>query len=123
MTWRMNSNASARLAAPVGTNRLLPPIDDPAVVPPRPAGITAMRTFSAAPNLRSVTRSFEPLVYIDGMPVNMYGNTTSVDDLIRPDDLEGIEVYGGASVPIQFVRDGPQGSNCGAVMLWTKLRV
>jgi hypothetical protein len=65
----------------------------------------------------------EPLVFIDGQAVNMYGTTTSVDDLIRPEDLEGIEVYGGASVPIQFVRDGPMGSNCGAVMLWTKLRV
>jgi len=65
----------------------------------------------------------EPLVYIDGQSVNMYGTATSVDDLIRPEDIEGIEVYGGASVPIQFVRDGPMGSNCGAVMLWTKLRI
>lgn len=66
----------------------------------------------------------EPLVYIDGMQVNMYGGSAfSVDDLVRPDDLEGIEVYSGASVPIQFVRDGPLGSNCGAVLLWTKQRV
>lgn len=66
----------------------------------------------------------EPLVFIDGMQVNMYGGGAfTVDDLVRPDDLEGIEVYSGASIPIQFVRDGPMGSNCGAVLLWTKQRV
>jgi hypothetical protein len=65
----------------------------------------------------------EPLVFIDGMQVTSYGSTTSVDDLIRPEDLEGVEVYSGASVPIQFVRDGTVNTNCGAVMLWTKLRV
>jgi hypothetical protein len=62
-------------------------------------------------------------VFIDGMQASMYGNTFSVDDLVRPDDLEGIEVYSGASIPIQFVRDGPMGTNCGAIMLWTKQRV
>ncbi|HEU4562265.1 MAG TPA: carboxypeptidase regulatory-like domain-containing protein [Longimicrobium sp.] len=65
----------------------------------------------------------EPLVFIDGMHVNMYGAAFTVDDLVRPDDLEGIEVYSGASIPIQFVRDGPGGTQCGAVMLWTKQRV
>ncbi|HYH79670.1 MAG TPA: carboxypeptidase regulatory-like domain-containing protein [Longimicrobium sp.] len=88
----------------------------------RVAGLTFRTTRRGTVALRA-RGGCEPLVYIDGMHVNMYGNTTSVDDLVRPDDLEGIEVYGGASVPIQFVRDGATNSNCGAVMLWTKLRV
>lgn len=84
---------------------------------------------SVRPNRRGQTAlrargGCEPLVFIDGMQVNMYGGSAfSVDDLVRPDDLEGIEVYSGASVPIQFVRDGPLGSNCGAILLWTKQRV
>jgi hypothetical protein len=61
----------------------------------------------------------QPQVYLDGMDVNMFGNTTSVDDLVRPADLEGIEVYGSSSIPVEFVRNHP-GDECGAVMLWTR---
>ncbi len=61
----------------------------------------------------------QPQVYLDGMDVNMFGNTTSVDDLVRPADLEGIEVYGSSSIPVEFVRNHP-GNECGAVMLWTR---
>jgi hypothetical protein len=61
----------------------------------------------------------EPQVYLDGMDVSMFGNATSVDDLVRPEDLEGIEVYGSSSVPVEFVRNKPQ-NECGAVMLWTR---
>jgi hypothetical protein len=61
----------------------------------------------------------EPQVYVDGMDVSMFGNVTSVDDLTRPEDLEGIEVYGSSSIPVEFVRNKPQ-NQCGAVMLWTR---
>jgi len=61
----------------------------------------------------------EPQVYIDGMDVAMFGTATSVDDLVRPADLEGIEVYGSASIPVEFIRNHP-GDECGAVMLWTR---
>jgi hypothetical protein len=61
----------------------------------------------------------EPQVYLDGMDVQMFGTATSVDDLVRPEDLEGIEVYGSASVPVEFIRNHP-GDECGAVMLWTR---
>jgi hypothetical protein len=61
----------------------------------------------------------EPQVYLDGMDVQMFGTATSVDDLVRPEDLEGIEVYGAASVPVEFIRNHP-GDECGAVMLWTR---
>jgi len=102
------------------------------------AAVRAVRTsdvlrrvagISVRPNRRGQTAlrargGCEPLVFIDGMQVSMYGGGSySVDDLVRPDDLEGVEVYSGASIPIQFVRDGPQGTNCGAIMLWTKQRV
>ncbi|HEX9939859.1 MAG TPA: carboxypeptidase regulatory-like domain-containing protein [Longimicrobium sp.] len=88
----------------------------------RVAGITMRPTRRGGVALRA-RGGCEPLVFIDGMQASMYGNTFSVDDLVRPDDLEGIEVYSGASIPIQFVRDGPMGTNCGAIMLWTKQRV
>ena len=88
----------------------------------RMAGLSMRPTRRGGAALRA-RGGCEPLVFIDGMHVNMYGSTFSVDELVRPDDLEGIEVYSGASIPIQFVRDGPGGTQCGAVMLWTKQRV
>jgi Carboxypeptidase regulatory-like domain/TonB-dependent Receptor Plug Domain len=91
----------------------------------RVAGISVRPTRRGQTSLRG-RGGCEPLVFIDGMQVNMYGGTInaySVDDLVRPDDLEGVEVYSGASVPIQFVRDGPVNTNCGAILLWTKQRV
>jgi hypothetical protein len=64
----------------------------------------------------------EPLVYIDGVQVSMYGTTTTIDDLVQPGDLEGVEVYDSSNMPAEFQRE-LRGSMCGAVMLWTKLRV
>jgi hypothetical protein len=61
----------------------------------------------------------EPQVYLDGMDVSMFGTATTVDDLVQPEDLEGIEVYGSSSIPVEYVRNRP-GDECGAVMLWTR---
>lgn len=61
----------------------------------------------------------EPQVYLDGMDVNMFGTANTVDDLVRPEDLEGVEVYGSSSIPVEFIRNHP-GDECGAVMLWTR---
>ncbi|HKP76068.1 MAG TPA: Plug domain-containing protein, partial [Longimicrobiaceae bacterium] len=61
----------------------------------------------------------EPQVYLDGMDVSMFGTATTVDDLVRPEDLEGVEVYGSSSIPVEFIRNTP-GDQCGAVMLWTR---
>jgi hypothetical protein len=61
----------------------------------------------------------EPQVYLDGMDVSMFGTATTVDDLVRPEDLEGVEVYGSSTIPVEFVRNHP-GDECGAVMLWTR---
>ena len=65
----------------------------------------------------------EPLVFIDGMEASLFGGAFSVDEMVNIEDLEGIEVYSAASTPIQYVRDGPRGTNCGAVLFWTKQRV
>jgi hypothetical protein len=62
----------------------------------------------------------EPTVYIDGMDVSMYRDAVTVDDMVSPGDLEGVEVYGSAAIPVEFVRNTP-GNQCGAVMFWTKM--
>ncbi|HSU12967.1 TonB-dependent receptor plug domain-containing protein [Longimicrobium sp.] len=64
----------------------------------------------------------EPLVFIDGMQVSMYGATTTIDDLVQPGDLEGVEIYDASTIPVEFVRN-LRGSMCGAIVMWTKLHV
>jgi carboxypeptidase family protein/TonB-dependent receptor-like protein len=64
----------------------------------------------------------EPLVYVDGVQVTMYGPTMTIDDLVQPGDLEGVEIYDASTLPPEFVRDN-RGSMCGAIMFWTKLEV
>jgi hypothetical protein len=61
----------------------------------------------------------EPLVFIDGIEASAFGTTLTVDELVRPGDLEGIEVYGAAAIPPQFMRNHP-GNECGAVLIWTR---
>lgn len=56
-----------------------------------------------------------PAVYLDGM--RMAGGAGSIDLWTRPEDLEGIEVYHGATVPVDL--SGP-GTDCGVVLLWTR---
>jgi hypothetical protein len=56
-------------------------------------------------------------VYIDGVSLFEFDIGT-----LRPDDLEGIEVYHGASVPVEYQRlVDPDGVYpCGAVLVWTR---
>jgi hypothetical protein len=55
-----------------------------------------------------------PRVFLDGVPITLAG--TSIDELVHPADLEGIEVYRGPSeLPALF----SQGA-CGAIALWTR---
>lgn len=55
-----------------------------------------------------------PRVYLDGVPIRLLGMT--IDDLIQPMNLEGIEVYRGpGETPVEFA----QGA-CGAIVLWTR---
>lgn len=58
-----------------------------------------------------------PEVFIDGMKV-MQG-ADEVDNLVRPNEVEGVEVYTGqAGVPPQY--GGMAGGDCGVVLIWTK---
>jgi hypothetical protein len=55
-----------------------------------------------------------PSVYLDGVPIGLLGMT--IDDLIQPMNLEGIELYRGpAETPVEFARNA-----CGAIVLWTR---
>ena len=55
-----------------------------------------------------------PRIYLDGMPIR----TTSIDDLVSPVELEGVEVYRSAvEAPAELTGSG---SSCGVVALWTR---
>jgi len=43
-----------------------------------------------------------------------------LDSFVRPGEVSAIETYPGSNVPAQFTTIG---SNCAAVVVWTKLRV
>ncbi|HEX5724891.1 MAG TPA: carboxypeptidase regulatory-like domain-containing protein [Longimicrobiaceae bacterium] len=59
-----------------------------------------------------------PRLFVDGQEVTLLGE--SVDDVVRPGDLEGIEVYSGAGYPLEFGR-GDRGT-CGAILIWTRMQ-
>jgi hypothetical protein len=54
-----------------------------------------------------------PTFYVDGVAAD---SGPSLDMFLRPDDVEGIEVYSTATVPPQYAR-----SACGAVLIWTRV--
>jgi len=55
-----------------------------------------------------------PVVYIDG--VESYDGSESLDDMISPTDILGIESYSGlGEAPVQYQTNG-----CGVLLVWTK---
>jgi hypothetical protein len=67
-------------------------------------------------NIVRTLEGCQPAVYLDGVRFPLMGE--SIDDIVNPSQLEGIEVYThAAEVPAQFT--GPR-SNCGVIALWTK---
>jgi hypothetical protein len=59
-----------------------------------------------------------PQVFLDGVPYALLGGET-IDDVVSPTQLEGIEVYRhAAEVPAEFLTAG---SSCGAIVLWTRI--
>jgi hypothetical protein len=57
-----------------------------------------------------------PAFYIDGIHVRMLGLT--IDDLVQPRALEGIEIYrSAADAPVEYT--GVRGG-CGVLLLWTR---
>jgi hypothetical protein len=52
-----------------------------------------------------------PDLWVDGV---LAGTTANLDSFLRTEEVEGVEVYKGAELPIEF------GSNlCGAIVVWT----
>lgn len=58
-------------------------------------------------------------IYMDGLLMNRPGDTDFIlDDIVRPEEIEGIEVYRGlSSVPAAFAT---QDARCGVVAIWTR---
>jgi hypothetical protein len=61
-----------------------------------------------------------PAVFLDGVPLDPIGLLPldmNINDMVNPDDVEGIEVYkGGATIPPEFLMFG----GCGVVAIWTR---
>lgn len=56
-----------------------------------------------------------PQIILDNMPVSV---GDEIDDMVKPQDIAGVEVYRGASeVPGRFLGNR---NNCGLVVIWTK---
>ena len=58
--------------------------------------------------------------HLDGTPVRGLGGRMgeSIDDLVRPQEIEGVEIYVSASsLAAEF---GGSTSQCGVVAIWTK---
>lgn len=53
-----------------------------------------------------------PDIWIDGV---LADKTFSVNEMVKPDQVAGIEVYDASSAPAQYTRGA-----CGAVLIWTK---
>jgi hypothetical protein len=70
-------------------------------------------------NLVSVRGGFglcEPALYIDGHRVRQSAQST-LDDILNPQDVEGVEVYStGSTAPVQFYDP----SACGVILFWTR---
>jgi hypothetical protein len=80
-------------------------------------GVTllALRPFGHVVRMRGCRA--RPLIYIDGMRLP----GAEIDDVIRPDDIAGMEVYKSpAGVPAQFM--DRENSGCGTILIWTRIR-
>ncbi len=59
-----------------------------------------------------------PLIFLDGQFVGGGASYINLDDLVDPDEVEGIEIYSGvATIPTVFSRTD---STCGVVAVWTR---
>jgi hypothetical protein len=68
-------------------------------------------------DVRSTT-GCRPQVYLDGVPYTLLGDE-SIDHIVSPHQLEGIEVYPHpATTPVEFQMGG--NATCGAIVLWTR---
>lgn len=81
---------------------------------------TSMKLQSSLFRMRTSSRRqqqgiCQPMFYVNGLPVLNF----QIDEM-RPEDVEGIEVYDGAAdAPALFTRGGTGG--CGVIVLWTRI--
>lgn len=55
----------------------------------------------------------KPAIFIDGILTTEGG--MSIDEMLQPQDIEGIEIYRGSETPAAFVRN-----TCGSILFWTR---
>jgi hypothetical protein len=81
--------------------------------------IPGLQVLPSSRGFGNIVRTIEgctPAVYLDGVRFPLMGE--SIDDIVNPMDLEGVEVYThAAEVPAEFA--GPA-SDCGVIALWTR---
>lgn len=104
---------------------------DPKRVTDLLAELPGVRLQSSGKGLRRVVRmarsgatNCPTQIWVDGLLVNSLSTVTSgandfsIDDVVQPQDVEGIEVYPGlSSVPPEFFN---QWARCGVVAIWTR---
>lgn len=78
------------------------------------AGVRLMPAARGTGNVVLFRGGCAPQFFIDAVPVELRNLT--IDDLVRPLDLDGVEVYRGTTgLPTEFAR-----STCGTVLIWTR---
>jgi hypothetical protein len=76
------------------------------------ASLRPSRRFGSAIRLRGC----QPQVWLDGVPVQ----DAELDDLTRPSEIAGLEVYVSAPlVPAEYM--DRRGRGCGAIVVWTRI--
>ena len=72
----------------------------------------------ATPGFRDEPGCPMPLIFLDGFFVGGGERYIDINDLVHPDEVEGIEIYSSAAtIPIEFNRSG---GACGVLVIWTR---
>lgn len=87
--------------------------------PPPPGPIQETIQTTSLIYLRGGLGGCLPHIFLDGMPIQQTMDS-SIDEFLRPEMLEGVEVYTStAGIPSQFAT----GTTCGVVAFWTRTGV
>ncbi len=65
-------------------------------------------------NRISIRNCGAPAIFLDGMIFRP--GTVQLDDLVRPDNIEALEIHRGAFIPAEFMTFGA----CGVIAIWTR---
>lgn len=58
-------------------------------------------------------------IFVDGTPYD-----AETIDFLRPEEIEGVEIYSGPSdVPVRYARGGSNATRCGVVAIWLRERL